>query len=307
MKKFWIIAVLLFAVGCTTTNPAQKDNQTDKPQVIASFYPMEDFVKRIGKDHIEVTTLIDAGTDPHGWEMTTKDRERIEKADIFVYNGSGFEHWAEDLLASVENKELIAVEASKGVELMDGHGHEHHGEAGHEEHMDSHTWISLRNAVKQLETIKEALIKADPANESDYQKNYEESKKAFEALDQKAVEAFSDVKRQDFIVGHESFGYFAADYGLTQHGIEGASSIGEPDPKQMAELTALAAEKGIRTVFYDPLGTDKIAKAIAAEIQGEVAELNPLEGRTTEEITNESDYLNIMEKNITALKKALTE
>lgn len=323
MKKFWIFALCLLLVGCSTagTDNEKSTKDPDKIQIVASFYPIADFARRIGGDHVEITTLIDASVDPHSWEMSTKDRNAIEEADLFIYNGAGFEHWVDDLLPTLENKDLVVLEASKDVVLQEGHAHEedaHHDHDDHDDHdheeeahdhgaFDTHTWISLRNGVTMLGTIKDALIAHDPTHEKDYAAKFEEHKKAFETLDQKATETFSDVKRKDFIVGHESFGYFAYDYGLTQHGIEDAASHGEPDPKTIKELVDLAKEKGIKTVFYDPFGSDKIAQTVAGEIGGQAMELNPLEGRTPEEIQDGYDYLDIMDKNITAIHKALTE
>lgn len=312
MKRLWILFLSILLVACTApSNGKMIEGETNgKIQVVVSFYPITDFTQRIAGDHAEITTLVDAGVSPHGWELSIEDRNLLEQADLFIYSGSGFEYWVKDLLPTLENEELIVLEASRTVDLRKGHEHDH--ETGKEEEqnrdsLDYHTWISLRNGVRMLEEIQKALIEADPVNEKVYRANFDSNKKEFEALDKKATELFSGVIRKDFIVGHESFGYFALDYGLYQHGIEDAASHGEPDPKTMRLLVDLAKEKGIRTIFYDPFGSDKAAKTIAEEIGGRVLSLNPLEGRTSEEIASGADYLTIMENNIIAIHKALTE
>lgn len=356
MKKIGLglLLLLVFITGCSQSNANETAKEGDRLQVVASFYPIADFTKRIGGDRVEVETLIGSGVDPHGWEMSTTDRNKVERADLFIYNGAGFEHWVDDLLDGLENKDLQIVEAAERVALMEGHSHDHddHDDHDHEEEAhdhddhdhdheeeahdhddhdheheeeahdhddhddhdghnhgphDAHTWISIRNAIVQMETIKDALVQKDPEHKDVYEKNFAAQKEQFEALDKEAEELFSTVSRTDFIVGHESFGYFARDYGLTQHGIEGAASHGEPDPATMAELVRLARETGIKTVFYDPLGSDKTAKTIADEIGGQVAMLNPLDGRSEEEIAEGLGTLEIMKNNIQALHKALTE
>lgn len=310
MRRIGLLFVLVFLmlVGCT--NQQTQNDAGDRLRVVASFYPVADFTNRIGGDLVEVETLVGSGSDPHSWEMTTTDRNKVERADLFIYNGAGFEHWVEDLLPTLENKELVIVESAKTVdpaEAQDAHEEDDHEEDAHDHGVhDAHTWISLKNAVRQMEVIKEALSEKDSANKESYEANFAAQKKAFEALDAEAKALFSDVPRKDFIVGHESFGYFARDYGLTQHGIEGAASHGEPDPATMAELVRLARDKDIRVVFYDPLGSDKTALAIASEIGGETAALNPLEGRTAKEEEQGMGTLEIMEQNIRALHKALT-
>lgn len=81
----------------------------DKLKVMASFYPMYDFAQKICGDRVEVTNMVPAGTEPHDWEPAASDIKKLEEADIFIYNGAGMEHWAADVLTSLDNKNLIAV------------------------------------------------------------------------------------------------------------------------------------------------------------------------------------------------------
>ena len=74
---------------------------------------MYDFAKKIGKDKIEVTNMVPAGTEPHDWEPSTKDLIELEKSDVFIYNGAGMEQWVDDVLESLDTEELTSVEASK--------------------------------------------------------------------------------------------------------------------------------------------------------------------------------------------------
>ena len=90
-----------------------------KLRVMASFYPMADFAARIGGNLVEVKNMVPAGTEPHDWEPTAKDIRNMEDADVFIYNGAGLEYWAEDVLRTLDNRDIIVVEASQGVEFLD--------------------------------------------------------------------------------------------------------------------------------------------------------------------------------------------
>ena len=79
-----------------------KDTDGQKLKVMASFYPMYDFAVKIGGDKAEVTDMVPAGTEPHDWEPAATDIKNLEEADLFVYSGAGMEHWADDVLASLE-------------------------------------------------------------------------------------------------------------------------------------------------------------------------------------------------------------
>lgn len=59
--------------------------------------------------------MVPAGTEPHDWEPAATDIKNLEEADLFVYSGAGMEHWADDVLASLETKRLVSAEASPGL------------------------------------------------------------------------------------------------------------------------------------------------------------------------------------------------
>ena len=322
MKRFWSIllvgclAFFLFA-GCGQTQKpsASKDGDQDgKLSVYASFYPMYDFASKIGGDHANVVNMVPAGTEPHDWEPTAADISGLEEADVFVYNGAGMEHWAEDVLESLQNKDLLAVEASKGVSLMEGHHHEdeeEHEEEGedHEEEggFDPHVWLSPLNARKEMENIKNAFVKADPDNKDDYEANYSKYAGEIDKLDKEFKDTLSALPKKDIIVAHEAFGYLCAAYGLNQIGIEGLSPDSEPDPARMAEIIEFAKEHDVKVIFFEELVSPKVSETIADATGAETAVLNPIEGLSDEQLAAGDDYFSVMRRNLEALKAALQE
>ena len=105
MRK-WIACILtvLLAVsvlaGCGKTEEAAKK---DKVKVAVSFDAMGEFVKAVGKDKVEVHTVIPAGTEPHGFEPSTETMKALSGADVFVYNGLGMEPWQEKVIEAAHN------------------------------------------------------------------------------------------------------------------------------------------------------------------------------------------------------------
>ena len=172
-----------------------KDTDGQKLKVMASFYPMYDFAVKIGGDKAEVTNMVPAGTEPHDWEPAAADIKNLEEAALFAYSGGGMEHWVDDVLASLETKKLVSVEASAGVTLRSGHIHDEEEHKGAEEHteeeehghdhgqFDPHVWLSPVNAKKEMENIKNAYVKADPENKDYYEKNYQTYTAEFDKLD----------------------------------------------------------------------------------------------------------------------------
>ena len=301
--------------GCTRAaapNPAAKADAMESKKmlkVMASFYPMYDFAAKIGGDKAEVITLVPSGTEPHDWEPAAADIRNLEEADLFIYSGAGMEHWVDDVLASLDNKDLISVEASEGVALRDGHRHSHEDEGAvepeEEGQYDPHVWLSPLNAEKEMENIKNAYIKADPDNRDYYEANYELYASRFADLNQKFKDTLSSLPNKDIVVSHEAFGYLCDAYGLNQVGIEGLSPDSEPSPARMAEIIDFVRANHVRVIFFEELVSPKVAETIAKETGSSVQVLNPLEGLSDEELESGADYFSVMEENLKQLEAAL--
>ncbi|WP_124064921.1 metal ABC transporter substrate-binding protein [Clostridium sp. E02] len=316
IKRMGQMAVLVAAISAVVTGcggnkkEIQGEKTGEKLSVMASFYPVYDFAQKVGQDKVNVTNMVPAGTEPHEWEPATSDITRLEKADVFVYSGAGMEHWTDTVLKSLENKELISVEASQGISLHKGHEEEEaEEEAGEEEHehgaYDPHVWLSPMNAKKEMENIKDAFVKADPKNKDYYETNYQTYAEKFDQLDQTYKETLTPLPNKVVVVSHEAFGYLCSSYGLTQMGIEGLSPDSEPDPARMAQVIDFVNKNHIETIFFEELVSPKVAETIANETGANTQVLNPLEGLTDEELKDGADYFSVMEKNLAVLKKAL--
>jgi zinc transport system substrate-binding protein len=75
----------------SSTISTQNSYLQDKVKVVASFYPIFEFVKKVGGDKVEVSSLIPVGIEPHDFEATIQQIQNAETADILVFNGVGFE------------------------------------------------------------------------------------------------------------------------------------------------------------------------------------------------------------------------
>lgn len=340
----------VFIVGCskndttTTESGGNKEQAVEeaKIKVMTSFYTMYDFAVNIGGDKVEVKNMVPSGIEPHDWEPAASDIADVENADVLIYNGAGMEHWVDTVLDTLENKDLITVEASKGITLLEGHEHSHiedghidednhveeeehveenasiedsnhveddeHEEDEHDEeekHLDPHVWLSPVNAKLQVQNIRDAFVKADPSNEAYYNENYEKYVAKLDALDQKYKEALMNLENKDIIVAHEAFGYLCEEYGLNQIGIEGLSPDSDPDPARMEEIIEFAKDKQIKVIFFEELVSSKVSDTIAQEIGATTEVLNPLEGLTKEQVSAGADYISVMEDNLNNLLKAL--
>ncbi|TCS83101.1 metal ABC transporter substrate-binding protein [Tepidibacillus fermentans] len=296
-----ILTLIVFA-GCATNNGTQKGKDADKVQVYTSFYVLADFAKKIGGDYVEVTNMIPAGTEPHDFEPTPKQIAQLQKADLFVYNGTGFDQWAKKIVENNQGK-MTVVNSTEGIRLLtlneEEKNHKNGGGA------DPHVWLNPMNAMIQAEKIKDGLIKVDPSHKDTYTKNYEQLRESFIQLDKTYQYKLKDAKAREIFVSHAAFGYLADRYQLKQVAIAGLTPSDEPSPKELAEIVNEGKKMNIKYILFEPLVESKYATTIMNEIGAKPLTLNPIETLTKEEIEKGEDYFSMMNKNLEVLQIAL--
>src|SRR5262245_14177393 len=124
------LALAALAAGCGSSS---SDGRT---RVVASFYPLAFAAERIGGDHVSVTNLTPAGAEPHDIELTAKDVTRIDKADLVLYLGGGFQPAVEKAIGEAPKQDLDAL---GGLRVAVGD--------------DPHVWLDPRLYSKQVAEI----------------------------------------------------------------------------------------------------------------------------------------------------------
>ena len=242
--------------------------------------------------------LTPAGGDVHHWEPSPQDMQTLEQADVFIYNGAGLESWVEEVLGSLSNPDLVVVEAASAEGLPDL--------------QDPHIWADPVNAIAIVSLISDTLQSADPEQQDAYRMREDRFVTELEELNQDFEEQLAPFIGQTILMNHESFGYVAARHGLIQEGMTGLHDEGEPSPQRMAELADEALEKGIKTIFVEPQSNRDTANALAAEIGGEVAVLDPLASYAAQGEAADEDpgapgsYVRVLRSNLATLVAALT-
>ncbi|GAB7388574.1 metal ABC transporter substrate-binding protein [Bacillaceae bacterium] len=308
-----IMASILTACGQVSETRPEADGEQagagtgkggGKLIVYASFYPLYDFAAKIAGERAEVNNLVPPGAEPHDFEPSPKDLAKLSEADVFLYNGSGFERWIEDVLRSLDASDMIVVNMSERVDLLSngktGHLHGGHG------HADPHFWLDPLRAKQMAAAIKDALIQADGEGKETYEANYRKLAAELDRLHAEYAQAVKRAKRKEIIVSHAAFAYLADRYGLEQIAISGLSPSDEPTQKELREIISFAKEHQAKYIlFASSLVNAKAAEAVREHIGAEALVLNPLEGLTKEDIAKGKDYFSVMRENLATLKKAL--
>ncbi|KJJ85599.1 periplasmic solute-binding protein [Candidatus Omnitrophus magneticus] len=316
-KIFTIFVVLFMFAGLFS---ARGNADTQKIEIVTTLFPTYDFVRQVGKDKVNVTLLLPPGVEAHTFQPKPADIVRINKADIFIYTGKFFEPWVESLIKGVSNKNLVIIDASQGIQLLENNNDGENGESiGHTEHgeqdecfhkhlgKDPHIWLDLDNARVMVDTIAKGLAEKDQSNSGYYLNNAKEYNALLAELDARFKSTLSACKYKTIIYGgHFTFGYFAKRYGLTYISpYDGFSPNAEPSPKAIAELIKKLRAVGMKCVYYEELLDPKVSRIIADETGAKILLLHGAHNVSKDDFKKGVTFLDIMEDNLKNLKDGL--
>lgn len=297
-KRLTLLALcsaFFVAAGCA---PVPQDRAAGtKPSVVASFYPIGEFARQVGGNHVDVSVISPPGTEPHDYEPTAKQVAEVYGSDVFLFNGGGVDAWAEKISVEAGQQGVAVVEMASAIETIpasDGEGA-----------FDPHFWLDPKLATKEVELIRDTLIATDPANAAAYAANAAAYAKTLATLDADFRSGLSNCARPTAVTSHAAFAYVAKEYGFEMQSITGLSPEEEPSAGRIAEIAAMAKEKKIGYIYFETLVSPKLAETIATEIGAQTLVFNPLEGLTEEETAAGKTYVSVMEDNLANLKTGM--
>ena len=262
-----IIALLLLAALVFDGCGSGKKAENKKLKIAVTIVPEKAFVDAVCGDLAEVIVMVPPGYSPENFEPGPKLLAQFDKADLFFAIGVGTEN-AGLLTRAAEVKKLKVVRLQEAVAKVYPEIEVEPGER------DEHIWLSPKRAEVMVEVIAREAGRADPGNQSAYERNARNYIVKLKELDRELKQSLAPVKNRKLIVFHPAFGYLAADYGLEMLALEEHGK--EARPQRLRELIDLAKKENIKAIFYQAENSGKQAKAFAEEIGGKAVMLEPL-------------------------------
>lgn len=294
-----VAAALLVSARLRTPAEVSTDGRI---HIAASFYPLAEFSRQVGGAHVEVNTVVPAGSEPHEYEPTPEELARVYTAAVFLFNGSGLDPWAERVADEIAQRSVRVINMSDQLPLLAAATVE--GQAD-DRQFDPHVWLDPILAQRAVGVILDAFIAVDPEHAPAYRSRAAAYHELLKQLDQDFRSGLQLCARRDLVTSHAAFGYLAKRYDLSVLNIAGLSAEEEPSARRVSELARAAREKQIRYIFFETLVSPKLAQTLASEIGATTLVLNPLEGLSDEEQRSGKDYLSIMRDNLRNLRVAL--
>ncbi|MCP1863425.1 zinc/manganese transport system substrate-binding protein [Bradyrhizobium japonicum] len=266
----------------------------ERLNVVASFSILGDFVRNVGGDRVDVTTLVGPDSDVHVYTPAPSDAKRIADAKLVIVNGLGLEGWLPRLVQSAGSKAQV-VTVSAGIAPLKL------GSAA-----DPHAWQSVPNARIYVSDIANALAAADPDDAEFFRARAKAYLDKLEALDREVREAVAKIppERRKVISTHDAFGYFAAEYGVQFVAPLGVSTETEPSARDIAAIIGQIKAQKIPAVFLENISDDRLIRRIAAETGAKVGGTLISDGLTGEKGLAPT-YIDMVRHNIKALTSAL--
>lgn len=190
-KGPWLAAAAVFLLvsmtGCGQASVEASQKDDGKLNVVTTLFPYYDFTRQVAGEHIDLELIIPAGMDSHSFEPTPTDIRKIEQADILIANGGHMEQWVEQVVGSLNNKDLtvvymidhvdvVAEEVVEGMEHNHAHSHVHaDGEECTEDHDHELYHVEVETETCTEDHVEvEAETCTEDHDHAEHQEDYED-------------------------------------------------------------------------------------------------------------------------------------
>lgn len=305
-----ILLLVALLAGCgknasTATSEEAVADGAAKIKVTTTIGQIADAVRHIGGEHVEVESLMGPGVDPHLFQATHGDLQKLDEADIIFYNGLNLEGKMNEIFEkmSAEKPTYAVAEAVPQEKLKE--------DEDNPEQFDPHIWFDIPLWKVAVEQVKNGLIELDPANREIYAENAEAYLLELDELHQYALEQINVIPEQSrlLITAHDAFSYFGSAYGLEVMGLQGLSTDAEYGLRDVQDLIEIIIERDIKAVFIESSISDRSIQAVieGAKSKGHQVEIGGelFSDAMGEEGTPEGTYVGMFKHNVDTIVEAL--
>tara|TARA_B100001013_G_scaffold283558_1_gene183467 strand:+ start:305 stop:1333 length:1029 start_codon:yes stop_codon:yes gene_type:complete len=308
--RLWAVLVVALVIGAcggdsenTSENP---DQENTRLKVVTTVSPITSIVENIGGPRISLEGVVPEGVNSHTFEPTPSMAKLMAGADLIIINGLFLE---EPTLALAEsNKKDDAVILALGDRSVTPDEWQFDftfpESAGHP---NPHLWPDPNLGLRYAELVQDRLAALDPDNAAYYAGNLEIFRGKVEKMDQAIRAAVATVPEgnRKLLTYHDSWAYFAKQYGMEVIGAVQPSNFSQPSVREVAELIDQVKELGLPAVFGSEVFSSDVLEAIASE-----ADAQFIDDLADDDLPGKPGdpghtYLGLMKQNLTAMIPAL--
>jgi ABC-type Zn uptake system ZnuABC Zn-binding protein ZnuA len=262
-RAFWSIFVALVAAACSGSGSGADDGRLN---VVTTVSPITNIVQNIGGTRVDVTGVVPEGTNSHTFEPAPSDARAFADADVVFINGLHLEEPTKDLAEAnvadgVPIVELGGETITPDQEIYDFSFPRSAGNP------NPHLWTDPLYAKRYAEIIAQELSKLDPDNASFYDANLEKFSERVDEIDAAVREVTASVPagQRKLLTYHDSFPYFAREYGWSIIGAIQPADFAEPTAAEVAALIDQIRQEQVSAIF----GSEVFPSPVLAQIANE--------------------------------------
>jgi ABC-type Zn uptake system ZnuABC Zn-binding protein ZnuA len=256
----------LMAVACSSSSGATGANGEDCVHVATTVSPITNIVQNIGGSHICVTGIVPEGTNSHTFEPAPSDAKVMADADIVFINGLHLEDPTKELADANVQPGVPVISLGEETITPDQYIYDFSfpQAAGDP---NPHLWTDPLYAKRYGEIVRDELSKVDPANAADYRANEAAFAKRIDQLDRIVREVTASVppENRKLLTYHDSFPYFAREYGWQIIGAIQPSDFADPTPQEVAALIDQIKREHVPAIFGSEVFPSPVLEQIASE------------------------------------------
>ncbi|MBI5947912.1 MAG: zinc ABC transporter substrate-binding protein [Chloroflexi bacterium] len=239
-------------------------------RVATTVAPLTSIVLNIGGDRVHIHGLIPDGVDSHTYEPRPSDAQVLARADLLIMNGAHLEGTTEAIAkANLRDPGKIyklADNTLSGDDEKTGFLYDFSFPRA-DGNPNPHLWMNPKYALKYADLVRTWLSENDPENASYYQGNYDRFAAVLTQLDA-AIRKDSETvpaENRKLLTYHDSWAYWAREYGWTVIGAIQPSDFKEPSAKELADLITQIKREKVLAVFGSEVFPSKTMETIARE------------------------------------------
>lgn len=260
----------LLAAGCGSDDATTSSAPATVPRVLVTTSVLGTLVEDLVGDSATVEVLMPNGVDPHEFQPSAKDAQRLQDATLIVTNGTNLEESIADAIERATDAGVPMFTATDHVKVREFG----EGELADEGPLDPHIWLDpvrMSQVTSALSKELRTRLGIDVADRSS------DLARRLADLNVEVAAQVASIPgdQRELVTGHESMGYFADRYGLRLVGaiIPSLSSQAEPSAADLATLATQIEKAGVPAIFTEIGTPTAVAEAIADQTGVRVVEV----------------------------------
>lgn len=282
------LAMLAGAISCGSAGPPTAPDA--RLIVVASTDVWAGVVRAVTGDAVEITTIMDdPAADPHSYEAGPADAADVEKADLVVYNGGGYDEFLTQFLDRAGGKPAVEAVAVAGPQAR----------------ANEHVWYDLAVVREVAARVADELGRLAPGQAQRFTAGAERFGTELDRLGDR-VGAIADAHAGEPVAMTEPVAYYlVAAAKLTDRTppefVQAVEEETDPPARAVAALQDLLRQRQVGVLIYNPQTETPVISQVRAAAEAAGIPVVTM----TETLPDGVGYIGWMSGQIDALSRAL--